>query len=260
MSENKSARENILIELRGVNKTFGTQKVLVDTNLAIIAGKVTVIVGASGQGKSVTLKHMLGLIKADSGEVIIRDKDIKKMKKSELYQARMNFGVLFQGSALFDSITVFENVALPLRERTKFTEKQIKDRVYEKLDMVELEGSENKYPAQLSGGMRKRVGLARALILDPKILFLDEPTTGLDVKMSKEIYRLIYNLHNKFNFTSVIVSHDVPKIFKLADYIVLMANATSQGVFTQEEFQLSTNPVIRDFIEETMGKIYTSGV
>jgi phospholipid/cholesterol/gamma-HCH transport system ATP-binding protein len=255
-----SEKENIVIEMKGVNKSFGKQRVLIDANLSILAGKVTVIVGASGQGKSVALKHMLGLIKADSGEVLIYGNDIKKMNKAELYHARMNFGALFQGAALFDSITVFENVALPLRERTKLSEKQIREKVLEKIDMVELEGSEDKYPAQLSGGMRKRVGLARALVLDPQILFLDEPTTGLDVKMSKEIYRLIYSLHNKFNFTSVIVSHDVPKIFKLADYVALMANSTVQGLMTQEDFQLSPNPVVKDFIEEIMGKIYNSGV
>ncbi|MEF3168873.1 MAG: ABC transporter ATP-binding protein [Deltaproteobacteria bacterium] len=251
--------QNVVIELRGVDKSFGRQKVLDQVNIVIPEGKTTVIVGASGQGKSVLLKHMLGLIRADRGEVLVLGRDIARMSNRELRDTRTRFGVLFQGAALLDSITVFDNVALPLRERTRLTATEIRKRVREKLELMGLVDVDEKYPAQLSGGMKKRVGLARALILEPKIVFLDEPTTGLDVKMSKEIYRLIHTTQERLGFTAVIVSHDVPKIFKLADYIALMAASRIQGCLTPVEFQLSDNPYIRDFVQETMGEIYTSG-
>ncbi|MGQ9500312.1 MAG: ABC transporter ATP-binding protein [Dissulfurimicrobium sp.] len=255
----KKESKQISIELRDIRKAFGGQTVLDGVNLSIVEGKTTVIVGASGQGKSVIIKHMLGLLRADAGEVLIYGKDIGKMKKKELKEMRTNFGVLFQGAALFDSMTVYDNVALPLRERTRLSETQIKDKVYEKLALMDLEGVDTKFPAQLSGGMKKRVGLARALILDPKIMFLDEPTTGLDVKRSKEIYRLIQNTQTKFNLTAIIVSHDAPKIFKLADYIALIAEGKIQGCLPPESFQLSQNTYIKDFVKETMGNIYSSG-
>ncbi|MGQ9813431.1 MAG: ABC transporter ATP-binding protein [Dissulfurimicrobium sp.] len=255
----KKESKQISIELRDIRKAFGGQTVLDGVNLSIVEGKTTVIVGASGQGKSVIIKHMLGLLRADAGEVLIYGKDIGKMKKKELKEMRANFGVLFQGAALFDSMTVYDNVALPLRERTRLSETQIKDKVYEKLALMDLEGVDTKFPAQLSGGMKKRVGLARALILDPKIMFLDEPTTGLDVKRSKEIYRLIQNTQTKFNLTAIIVSHDAPKIFKLADYIALIAEGKIQGCLPPESFQLSQNTYIKDFVKETMGNIYSSG-
>lgn len=249
----------VVIELRGVDKSFGRQKVLDQIDIVIPEAKTTVIVGASGQGKSVLLKHMLGLIRADKGEVLVLGRDIARMSNRELRDTRTRFGVLFQGAALLDSITVFDNVALPLRERTRLTESEIRKRVREKLELMNLVDVDEKYPAQLSGGMKKRVGLARALILEPKIVFLDEPTTGLDVKMSKEIYRLIHTTQERLGFTAVIVSHDVPKIFKLADYIALMAASRIQGCLPPVEFQLSDNPYIRDFVQETMGEIYTSG-
>lgn len=251
--------QDVVIELKGVEKSFGRQKVLDKVDIAIPEGRTTVIVGASGQGKSVLLKHMLGLIRADRGEVLVLGQDIARMGSRELREIRTHFGVLFQGAALLDSITVFDNVALPLRERTRLSAQEIRKRVREKLELVDLVDVDEKYPAQLSGGMKKRVGLARALILDPKIVFLDEPTTGLDVKMSKEIFRLIHTTQEKLGFTAVIVSHDVPKVFKLADYIALMAASRIQGCLTPVEFQLSENPYIRDFVQETMGEIYMSG-
>lgn len=251
--------DKIAIELRGLHKTFGRQQVLRGVNLAIREGCTTIIVGASGQGKSVLIKHMLGLLRPDEGEVLIYGKDLLKMNRKELNETRQNFGVLFQGAALFDSLTVYENIALPLIERTKLSFDEIRRRVKEKLDLVDLEGVEEKYPAQLSGGMKKRVGLARALILEPKIIFLDEPTTGLDVKMSKEIYRLFDAMQKKLRLTVVIVSHDAPKIFKLADYIALIAEGKIQGCVPPEEFQLSSNPYIRRFVEDTMGNIYAAG-
>lgn len=247
-----------IIELIDIKKTFGSQQVLRGLNLSIMDGKTTVIVGGSGQGKSVIIKHILGLVEPDSGKILVYGKDINMISKKDLRDIRTNFGVLFQDSALFDSMTVFDNVALPLRERTKTSEKKIAEIVNEKLVMMDLEGSNDKYPAQLSGGMKKRVGLARALVLNPKIVFFDEPTTGLDVAKSNEIYRVFFRSQVKLGYTAVIVSHDVPKIFKLADYVALLYNGVIQDILTPEEFQLSNNPVIKDYVETTMGPLYSS--
>lgn len=259
MSETEIKSENeVAIELRGVKKAFGRQQVLRGIDLKIRAGKTTVIVGASGEGKSVILKHMLGLIRPDAGQVLVFGNDLAHVGKKELNRIREHFGVLFQNAALFDSMTVYDNVALPLRERTKMAEPEIRQRVEEKLALMDLEGSETKFPAQLSGGMRKRVGLARALMLNPEIVFFDEPTTGLDVNKSNEIYRLFYRTQQRLNYTAVIVSHDVPKIFKLADYVAMLASGEIQDCLSPEDFQLSDNPRIRSYVEETMGPIYSS--
>jgi phospholipid/cholesterol/gamma-HCH transport system ATP-binding protein len=253
----KQDRECI-IELKDVVKTFGSQTVLDGVNLQIPSGTTTVIVGASGQGKSVILKHMLGLLKPDSGQVRVFGHDLTRCSKAQMQEIRSSFGVLFQNVALFDSMNVYDNVALPLRERTHTKEKNIKLAVEEKLALMGLEGQEEKFPAQLSGGMKKRVGLARALMLDPQVVFFDEPTTGLDVNKSNEIYRLFYKTQQQLNYTAVIVSHDVPKIFKLSDYVALMADARLHGPLSPEAFQLSDDSLIRSFVLETMGPIYSS--
>jgi phospholipid/cholesterol/gamma-HCH transport system ATP-binding protein len=247
-----------LIQLIDVRKSFGGQEVLKGVNLSIYEGKTTVIVGESGKGKSLILKHILGLIKPDSGQVLVFGKDMNTIGGKELKKIRSHFGVLFQNAALFDSMTVFDNVALPLRERTDFPEEEIGKIVNEKLALMDIEGSNEKYPAQLSGGMRKRVGLARALVLNPKIVFFDEPTTGLDVAKSNEIYRVFYRTQTKLSYTAVIVSHDVPKIFKLADFVALIHEGIIQDCLSPEDFQTSENPVIREFVEKTMGLIYES--
>ncbi len=250
--------EPLAIELVAVEKSFGSQKVLDRVNLPIRKGKTTVIVGGSGQGKSVIIKHMLGLVQPDRGSVMVLGQDLAKVGKKQLREVRRHFGVLFQNVALFDSMTIYDNVALPLRERTKAVESEIGRNVREKLAMMDLHGVEEKYPPQLSGGMKKRVGLARALVLDPEIVFFDEPTTGLDVKRSNEIYRLFHQTQSALGYTAVIVSHDVPKIFKLSDYVALLAGGVIQGCLTPEEFQRSDNPVVREFVESTMGTIYSS--
>ena len=247
-----------MIQLIDIRKWFGSQQVLKGVNLSIFEGKTTVIVGESGKGKSLILKHMLGLVKPDSGRVLVYGKDINKISRKGLKEIRGNFGVLFQNAALFDSMTVFDNVALPLRERTKKSEEEIRTIVNEKLKLMDLEGSNDKYPAQLSGGMRKRVGLARAIVLNPKIIFFDEPTTGLDVAKSNEIYRVFFRTQSKLGYTALIVSHDVPKIFKLADYVALLHDGVIQDTLPPEDFQTSDNPVIRDFVQKTMGYIYES--
>ena len=253
-----TAEREIVIELNQVEKSFGEQKVLDGVSLQVRAGTTTVIVGASGQGKSVILKHMLGLMKPDVGAVRVFGQDLSQAGKRKLREIRSYFGVLFQNVALFDSMSVYDNVALPLRERTRENEAVIRENVEEKLALMGLEGHGSKFPAQLSGGMQKRVGLARALVLNPKVVFFDEPTTGLDVSKSNEIYRLFFETQARLNYTAVIVSHDVPKIFKLSDYVALMAEGQLQGCMSPEAFQLSDNPLIRSFVTETMGPIYSS--
>jgi phospholipid/cholesterol/gamma-HCH transport system ATP-binding protein len=250
--------EQPIIQLFDVHKSFGKQHVLKGINLSIYKGKTTVIVGESGKGKSLILKHILGLVKPDKGEVIVYGKNINKIGKKELKEIRSHFGVLFQNAALFDSMTVFDNVALPLRERTGKSEAEIREIVNYYLKLMDLDGSNDKYPAQLSGGMRKRVGLARALVLNPEIVFFDEPTTGLDVAKSNEIYRVFFRTQSKFGYTSVIVSHDVPKIFKLADYVALLYDGVIQECIPPEDFQTSENPAVKEFVEKTMGIIYES--
>ncbi len=197
-------------------------------------------------------------MQADSGRILIHDRDVTGIRGKDLEQLRTEFGVLFQGSALFDSLTVFENVALPLRERTKKSEEEIQEQVASTLAQFELTGHEEKYPAQLSGGMQKRVGLARAMQLKPSIMLFDEPTTGLDPVMSQEIYHLFARTKAEFGFTSVIVSHDIPKIFNLADQVILLQNGNMDVFGSPEEIQWSEKPYIQEFVKKTMGDIYQS--
>ncbi len=250
--------EEIVIEFQGVEKSFGEQLVLDGIDLTVMKGETLVIVGASGQGKSVILKHMLGLMSPDGGKVNVLGKDITKIGRRELTEVRKRFGVLFQNAALLDSMSVFDNVALPVRERTDYTEGEIAKLVMDRLEMVDLEGAGDKYPAQLSGGMRKRAGLARALVLDPEVVFFDEPTTGLDVHKSNEIYRLFRKTRDRLGYTAVIVSHDAPKIFKLADKVALLAEKKIQVLLPPEKFQLCDNPTVRSFVLATMGPVYDS--
>ena len=255
--------KNTGIEFKNVGKSFfrddGSEQVILDkVNFKIPAGKTTVVAGGSGQGKSVTLKLILGLMRPDCGQIFVGGNDITLAGGRRLKELRTRFGVLFQGAALFDSMTVFENVALPLRERTQKTDSEIKDQVLASLEQLELLGHENKFPAQLSGGMRKRVGLARALQLKPEIMLFDEPTTGLDPVMSLEIYQLFVRLQEQVGYTSIIVSHDIPKIFNLADQVMYL-NHGSMDVFpSPDAIQWSQKPHIREFVKTTMGEIYQS--
>lgn len=252
------SERDAVIELAGIEKSFGSQKVLRGVDLKVLRGETLVIVGASGQGKSVILKHMLGLIKPDAGKVLSFGEDFHKLGKEKVKEVRKRYGVLFQGAALLDSLNVFDNVAIPLRERTSLKESEVAKVVRDKLAMMDLDDIEDKFPAQLSGGMRKRVGLARALALDPEVVFFDEPTTGLDVHKSNEIYRLFHRTRERLGYTSVIVSHDAPKIFKLADKVALLADGRIQACLGPEEFQLSDNPHARSYVETTMGPLYDS--
>lgn len=251
------------IEFQNISKSFtrqngGVQTILDEVNFTIPGGKTTVIAGASGQGKSVTLKLILKLMSADSGKLFIHGKDVTKVQGRDLEQLRTQFGVLFQGAALFDSLTVFENVALPLKERTTMDEREIRGRVEKSLAQFELAGHEEKYPAQLSGGMQKRVGLARAMQLKPSIMLFDEPTTGLDPVMSLDIYHLFTKTQAEFGFTSVIVSHDIPKIFNLADQVIVLEKGKVDVFGSPEEIQWSEKTHIKEFVKTTMGDIYQS--
>lgn len=252
-----------VIEFIDIHKSFEShngeiQRVLKGVNFGIMPGMTTVIGGGSGQGKSVAIKLILGLMRPDSGQILVDGEDITKMDRRALSEVRKKFGVLFQGVALFDSMTVFENVALPLREKTKHTNQEIHARVTSALAQFGLQGHEEKFPAQLSGGMQKRVGLARALQLQPHIMLFDEPTTGLDPARSLEIYRLFHKIQRDLGYTSIIVSHDIPKIFNLADQVVVMHEGIAKVFSSSEEIQWSNDPVIQDFVQMTMGHIYQS--
>lgn len=253
----------VAIEFRDVLKAFprkdgGVQTVLDRVSFSIPAGKTTVIAGGSGQGKSVTLKLILGLMRVDAGQIFVQGKDVTTIDGRALEELRTRFGVLFQGAALFDSLTVYENVALPLRERTSSGEKAIREQVMATLARLELIGHENKYPAQLSGGMQKRVGLARALQLKPEIMLFDEPTTGLDPVMTMDIYHLFAETQAQEGFASIIVSHDIPKVFNLADQVIILHKGKMDVFASPEEIQWSRKEHIREFVLTTMGEIYQS--
>ena len=213
-----------MIKLVGVEKTFGKQAVLRGVNLTIPTGKLTTIIGPSGEGKSVLLKHIIGLMQPDRGEVWIDGTDIARLKGQALNEVRKKFAMLFQGAALFDSMTVFENVAFPLREKLRLKGDTVTRRVEEKLEQVGLKGMGHKFPAELSGGMRKRAGLARALVMEPEIILFDEPTTGLDPLLAKAIHDLIVAMQQQFGFTAVMVSHEIPEIFGISDYVAMLKN------------------------------------
>jgi phospholipid/cholesterol/gamma-HCH transport system ATP-binding protein len=237
-----------MIKLVGVEKTLGGQPVLRGVDLEIPPGKLTTIIGRSGEGKSVLLKHMIGLFQPDRGEVWVDQVEISRLRGRALNDVRKRFSMLFQGAALFDSMTVFENVAFPLREKLGLSEAEVSRRVQEKLDQVGLSDMGHKYPAELSGGMKKRAGLARALVMEPEIILFDEPTTGLDPLMAKTIHDLIVQMHRTFRFTAVMVSHEVPKIFEISDWVAMLKDGKIAAMAPSEEFQRITDPEIAEFI------------
>ncbi len=237
-----------MIKLVGVEKTFGKQAVLRGVDLTIPTGKLTTIIGPSGEGKSVLLKHIIGLMQPDRGEVWIDGTDIARLKGQALNEVRKKFAMLFQGAALFDSMTVFENVAFPLREKLRLKGDTVTRRVEEKLEQVGLKGMGHKFPAELSGGMRKRAGLARALVMGPEIILFDEPTTGLDPLLAKAIHDLIVAMQQQFGFTAVMVSHEIPEIFGISDYVAMLKNGRIAKMAPSSEFVNTTDEEIREFI------------
>jgi phospholipid/cholesterol/gamma-HCH transport system ATP-binding protein len=237
-----------MIELIGLYKSFDGQKVLNGADLQIPTGKIVTVVGKSGCGKSVLVKHIMGLLKPDRGQVLIDGVDITTLELSELERIRERLGVLFQGGALFDSMTVEGNVAFPLKEKTKMKKAEIREKVMRALEDVGLKEMGGKYPEELSGGMKKRAALARALITEPSLVIFDEPTTGLDPVITSSMHRLIKTTHEKYGYTSVIISHEVPGIFNITDKVAMLYNGIIIQAGTPEEIRNTTNPVVRQFI------------
>jgi phospholipid/cholesterol/gamma-HCH transport system ATP-binding protein len=247
--ERRQHARDLFVEFKGVNKAYGSKQVLRGVDLKVYRGEVLVILGGSGSGKSVTLRHMLGLEAPDSGRVFVEEEDITDHPEEELYRVRKKFGMLFQSGALFDSMTVFENVAFPLREHADMSEEEIGRAVKEKLELVNLPNTEHLMPVDLSGGMRKRVGLARSIVLDPKMILYDEPTTGLDPITSQKINELIIDLQSKLNVTSVVVTHDIQSAFSVGDRIAFLNKGIFEWVGTMEEARDSDHPVLREFLK-----------
>lgn len=220
------------LELSGVVKSFGAQTVHKGLDLKVKAGKTSIVVGQSGAGKSVMLKYFTGLLKPDEGRVMVAGVDLCQLKRKELMEVRSRVSYLFQGVALFDSLTVFDNVALPLREKTKLTESEIRKQVLMYLDMVAMGHAVSKYPSELSGGMQKRVGLARALQRNPDVVLFDEPTTGLDPETTFNIYNLFDDMQKALGYTALIVSHDIPKVFRIADEVAVLKDGIIEQIPT----------------------------
>ena len=241
-----------MIKVLNVFKSFGNNDVLKGINLEVKESKITFIIGKSGSGKSVLLKHILGLIKPDKGNIFINGKDIVSANRKELIEIRKQFGVMFQNVALFDSMNVYENIAFPLIEHTKLPKRKIEEIVKEKLELVGLEGIENRYPSELSGGMKKRVGLARAIVLEPKILLFDEPTTGLDPVICDSVDEMILETQKKLNLTCLVISHDIPATFKLADFVAMLHEGRIVEYGTPEELKQSENEMVKEFLKRDL--------
>lgn len=239
-----------MIEIIDLYKSFNGQPVLRGINLSIKKGEITVIIGPSGCGKTSIVRHMIGLLKPDRGRVMVDGIDINTLDPQKLNAFRKRFGMLFQHAALFDSMNVFENVAFPLREHSKKDEATIRRVVSEKLRVVGLEGSLTKMPSELSGGMKKRVGLARAIALEPEIVLYDEPTTGLDPIMTEAIDNLILETQRKLSITSVVISHDIPSAFHIGDRIAMVDEGKILEIGTPDELRRSKQPKLREFLDK----------
>ncbi len=237
-----------VIVIEDLHKSFAGFKVLAGINLTMMPGTTTVILGASGSGKTVLMKHIMGLFKPDQGRVIVDGEDITHMPRHQLSLFRTRMGMVFQSAALFDSMTVFENCAFPLREHTKLSEAEIEQKVKEKLAVVDLHDVEQKYPAELSGGMRKRVGLARAIVREPKIVLYDEPTTGLDPLTTESVDEMIINARERLGVTSVVISHDIGSAFHIADRIAVINEGRIVEEGTPEEVRNTKEPFTRHFL------------
>lgn len=237
-----------ILEMDNVYKSFGRHDVLQGMSLKVARGKTTVIIGRSGEGKSVTLKHMMGLMHPDKGRVLVEGEDLGTMDKRALLALRKQFGICFQHGALFDSMNVGENVAFPLVEHTKLRGAELQAKVQEKLEAVGLNDVQDKMPSELSGGMRKRVGLARAMALDPGIILFDEPTSGLDPVMTSVIDEMIMDTQARFGLTAVVISHDLMAAFRVADRMAMLYLGKIIAYGTPDEFRASDNPIVQQFL------------
>ncbi len=238
-----------MIKIIGLAKSFGSKKILNNVNLEIEKGMITVVIGRSGEGKSVLLKHIIGLLKPDAGHILLDGMDLTTLKDREFNEARKRFGMLFQGSALFDSMTVGENVGFPLKEHTDLDNVAIQDIVRQKLERVGLKNIEDMMPADLSGGMRKRVGLARAIVMDPEIVLFDEPTTGLDPIMSDSIAELILDTQRALKTTYILITHDIQLTYKVADKIAMLHEGRIIMEGSVDDFRTTKDPAVRQFLE-----------
>jgi phospholipid/cholesterol/gamma-HCH transport system ATP-binding protein len=238
-----------IIGIRGLRKSFGPKLVLDSLDLDIVRGETLVVIGRSGCGKSVLLKHITGLVRPDAGEILFEGEDMTRFDRKKLFQMRMHFGMLFQGSALFDSMTVGENVALPLRKHSDMSDDEIARVVGGKLELVGLTGVQDQYPAEMSGGMKKRVGLARAVVMNPQVVLYDEPTTGLDPIMADVINELIRTLQRELKVTSVVVTHDIKSAYRVGDRIAMLHEGRIIHSGTPDEVRRTDDPVIRQFVE-----------
>jgi phospholipid/cholesterol/gamma-HCH transport system ATP-binding protein len=237
-----------VIRVKELRKAFHGQPVLKGIDLEVPDGSITIIIGRSGGGKSVFLKHLLGLLRPDSGRIEVGGVELTGLRGRALDEVRKRYGVVFQGGALFDSMTCRENVAFPLREKLRLSRTQIAQRVEVGLERVGLSGIGDKYPEEVSGGMRKRVAIARALVTEPEIVFFDEPTTGLDPVLVNTIHRLILDLHRRLHFTAVMVSHEIPEIFEIADRVGMLHDGRIVELGPPAAIQGSSNPVVQQFI------------
>ena len=237
------------IRFEGVTKSFGPLRVLDDVSFEVPRGTALCILGRSGTGKSVLLKQLVGLIKPDSGRIFVEDEEITALPAHELARVRKRMGFLFQYSALFDSISVGENVAFPLRRQTRLSGAEVRDRVHDKLARVGLEGIQDKMPSEISGGMRKRVGLARALALEPPILLADEPSSGLDPVTSLEIDELLLDLKHTEGATMVVVTHNIPSARRIGDQLALLDQGRILATGSAAELEQSEHPLVRDFMK-----------
>jgi len=239
----------MMISLTNVTKRLGGQDVLQGVDLEIERGETMVVIGRSGSGKSVAIKHMVGLLRPDAGTVTVDGTDVGGLDKSGMFELRRKFGVLFQSGALINWLSVFDNVALPLREHTRLAPEEIETKVCEKLDLLDLGEHAEKMPADISGGMKKRAGLARAIVLDPEIVLYDEPTSGLDPVMASRINHLIIDVKEKLGVTSVVVTHDMESAYTVGDRIAMLYGGRIVQVGTPDEIRESTDAVVRQFVE-----------
>jgi phospholipid/cholesterol/gamma-HCH transport system ATP-binding protein len=240
-----------MIEVCNLEKSFGEHKILAGVSFKIEQGESVVIIGRSGGGKSVLLKHLIALLKPDAGQVLIDQENIVPMNERQLLRVRRKFGMLFQGAALFDSMTVAENIAFAFRRDRTLPEEEITRKVAAVLEMVDLPGIEDKNPAELSGGMRKRVGLARAIVYQPRIVLYDEPTTGLDPIASDSIDKLILRVRDRLNVTSVVVTHDMRSARRLGQRIMMLHDKRIYATGTAEDIFSSRDPIVKQFVEGT---------